>query len=295
MSRIAYVDGLYVPHGEAAIAIEDRGFQFSDGVYEVCLVLEGRILDKEAHLARLGRSLAALRIAPPMSDEALRIAMAQMVARNRLRHATLYMQVTRGVARRDHPFPNPAPCPTLVMTMQRFDPQALIMRQDRGVSAISMPDLRWRRCDIKSVSLLGNVLAKQAAREAGAFEAFMTDDQGRITEGASTSVFMVDGSGRLLGRALGPEILPGITRAVLMEIIAAEAIETIETPFTLDEARAARELFLASTTSGITPVTRLDGTAIGDGTPGPLTRRLIACHRRHMTHETGYAFPATSS
>lgn len=291
MALIAYVNGQYLPLHDARIGVEDRGYQFADGVYEVCLVLNRTLLDIEPHLDRLGRSLAELRIAPPMSRAALKSVMKRLVAVNRLDHATLYLQVTRGEARRDHPFPTPSPKPALVMTMNRFDPQALMLRQDKGVAVITMPDLRWKRCDIKSVSLLGNVLAKQAAREQGAFEAFLLDDQGLVTEGSSTTAFMIDSDGRLISRALGTDILPGITRAVIGEIVAEEGLRLIERPYSKHEALAAKEVFLASTTAGAMPVISIDRSPVGDGRPGPISRKLALRHRAHMTRETGYSFP----
>jgi len=289
---IAYVNGRYMPSRAAAVSITDRGYQFADGVYEVMLVLGGRLLDAEAHLDRLERSLSELAILMPMSRRALTCVMARLIRVNRLATGTLYLQVTRGIAPRDHAFPEPAPAPALAMTVKRFDLAALLRRQDSGIAVCTVPDERWKRCDIKSTALIGNVLAKQAAREAGAAEAWMVDAAGYITEGASTTAWIIDTDGRLVTRALGPEILPGITRQVILELAQETTGPVVERAFTPEEAMAAREVFLASTTSFITPVVRLNGTPIGDGTPGPVTRALIARHRAHVAAETGVALAA---
>ncbi len=287
MSRIAFVNGRYLPHRLAAVHIEDRGYQFSDGVYEVCLFLGGRFLDLEPHLERLARSLAALDIAMPMGRRALVSVMHRLMRRNRLETGTLYLQVTRGVAPRDHAVPARPPRPALVMTARRFDLAALRRRQESGIAVVTVPDERWKRCDIKSVSLLGNVRAKQAAGAAGGAEAWMVDDRGAITEGASSTAWIVDRDGRLVTRHLGPDILPGITRAVILSLTGESGIGLVERPFSADEARRAREAFTASTTRFIMPVVRIDGHAIGDARPGPLTRALIARHWRHVAAETG--------
>lgn len=288
MSRIAYVNGRYLPQARAALSVDDRAVQFSDSVYEVCLVLNGRLLDLAPHLDRLERSLAALEMAPPMSRRALVTVMTALLARNRLRHATLYLQVTRGAAPRDHAFPAPPPRPGLIMTVKRFDPVGLHRRQDRGIAVITTPDLRWRRCDIKSTSLLGNVLAKQAARTAGAFEGWMVDDAGFVTEGSSTTAWIVTADNRLVTRAPGSDILPGITRLVILSVAAEAGLTVEERAFSPDEARCAREAFTASTTAGAMPVTAIDGAPVGDGLPGPLTRRIVALHWEHVARETGY-------
>jgi D-alanine transaminase len=183
MSRIAYVDGQYVPHRSAPVHIEDRGYQFADGVYEVMAVVGGHLADQEPHLARLARSLSELQIAPPLSDSALRIVIREVIRRNRVRDGIVYLQITRGVAPRDHAFPEAAR-PVLVVTSRSrraADPRVA------AVAVITTPDLRWRHCDIKSVALLPNVLAKQQAREAGAYEAWLVDDAGHVTEGTSTN------------------------------------------------------------------------------------------------------------
>jgi D-alanine transaminase len=273
MSRIAYVNGRYLPHRHAQVHVEDRGYQFADGIYEVACVQGGAIIDEEPHLDRLERSLAELRIAQPMSRAALRHVTREVLRRNAIRDGIVYMQVTRGVARRDHPFPGPQVAPAVVMTARRLKPQdPKLFRQ--GIKAITVSDIRWGRCDIKSVSLLPNVLAKQQAREAGAYEAWMVDRDGFVTEGTSTNAWIVTADGELVTRGLGPEILGGITRKSLMRLAAEAQIRLVERPFTLDEARRAREAFLTSTTSFVIPIVTLDGQAIGDGRPGPVAGRL---------------------
>ena len=213
MPRLAYVNGRFVPHAQAAVHIEDRGYQFADGVYEVWAVMGGRLSDSAGHFARLKRSLGELRIAMPMSVEALRIVLAESVRRNRLRNGLLYLQITRGVAPRDHPFPDPPPPPAIVITAKRTDPAANEARAMKGAGVISTPENRWGRCDIKTIGLLPNVLAKQAAREAGAIEAWYVDDLGLVTEGGSSNAWIVDAEGRLRTRDIQANILRGVTRS----------------------------------------------------------------------------------
>lgn len=294
MSRYAFVNGRYLPLGAARVHVEDRGYQFSDGIYEVCLVLGGRMLDLGPHLDRMERSLAELAIAMPMSRAALVGHMERLIARNRLREGTLYLQITRGVARREHGFPQPAPEPAVVMTTRRFDVAALCSRQQRGVRVVTAPDLRWKRCDIKSVSLLGNVLAKEFARAARAFEAWMVDEAGLVTEGSSSTAWIVDHEGRLVTRRLGADILPGITRAVVFDLAREGGLGPVERAFPVAEAKTAREAFIASTSAGVTPVVAIDDAAVGDGKPGPVTLALVERHWQHVERLTGYR-PSRSS
>jgi len=284
---IVYANGRYRPRSRACVAVEDRGYQFADGVYEVILALGGRLLDREPHLDRLERSLRELRIDMPMSRRALRLVIERVLYLNRIQTGTLYIQVTRGVAPRDHAFPAPNVKPSLIISARRFDLAGLLRRQERGVAVRTVADTRWRRCDIKSIALTGNVLAKQAAREAGAAEAWMVDELGLITEGASTTAWILDREGCLRTRALGPEILPGITRRVLLELAAAEDCPLVEKPFTPEEAMAAAEAFTVSTTSFVTPVVSIDDSVIADGRPGRVTRALISRHREHARAQTG--------
>lgn len=280
MSRIAYVNGRYLPHRGASVHIEDRGYQFADGVYEVCGVHGGRLMDETLHLERMQRSLGELRIAMPMPVSALRHVLREVVRRNRIVNGMVYFQITRGVAPRDHPFPKSPVRPALVVTAKRLDMARIAASVENGVAVVTMPDLRWARRDIKSIALLPNILAKQAAREAGAYEAWLVDGDGFVTEGASTNAWIVDGEGRLITRPVGPAILNGITRRVLIETARSEGIEVVERPFTPDEAKSAREAFISASSAIIIPVVRIDGAPIGNAAPGSLTLRLREAYRR---------------
>jgi len=274
MGRIAYVNGRFVRHADAAVHIEDRGYQFSDGVYEVWAVFGGKLVDSIGHFARLKRSLGELSIAEPMSEGALRIVLAETVRRNRVREGLIYLQVTRGVAPRDHPFPDPAPAPALVITAKSVDPRAAEQRAERGAAVITMPENRWGRCDIKTIGLLPNVLAKQAAREAGAVEAWFVDDLGLITEGASSNAWIVDQSGALRTRNIQANILRGVTRASLLKLASDLGLQLEERPFTPDEAKGAREAFITGAGTLVLPIVRIDNAKVGNGVPGPVAKRL---------------------
>lgn len=281
MSRIAYVNGKYLPQKHAAVNIEDRGYQFADGIYEVVHVYRGRFIDEDRHLDRLERSLREISLPMPMPRHALRHVLAEVVRRNRVAEGLLYMQVTRGVARRDHAFPTKPVPPALVVTVRRIPPYPASI-ENWGGGAIFHPDLRWARRDIKSVALLPNVLARQAAREKGAIEAILVDDAGMVTEGAATSVWIVDRNGVLRTRQLGAEILPGCTRGALIALMQAEGVAFEEGPFSVEEARAAREAFITSATSFVKPILKLDGAKVGEGTPGPVSRKLFDLFARHV-------------
>jgi D-alanine transaminase len=274
MSRIAYVNGRYVPHAAAMVHVEDRGYQFSDGVYEVCEVRAGRLVDERRHIERLQRSLGELRIRPPMSPLALGVVMRETIARNRVRNGIVYLQVTRGVARRDHAFPTPATAPSLVVTARSIGIAGNEKAAAAGIAVISVPDNRWGRVDIKTVGLLPNVLAKQAAREQGAREAWFVDREGYVTEGSSTNAWIVTAAGKVVTRPADRAILRGITRTVLIEAIAAQGLVLEERPFTLAEAYAAREAFVTAASQIVMPVVRIDGRSVGGGVPGPIARAL---------------------
>lgn len=281
MSRVAYVNGAYVAQRDASVNVEDRGYQFADGIYEVVHLYAGRMIDTVLHLDRLERSLREVRIAMPMGRAALLHVLREVARRNRVREGLLYMQVTRGVARREHVFPSASVPPAVVVTARRTPP----FPRDLDVwatKAITHPDERWARCDIKSVALLPNVLAKQAAREQGAAEAILIDADGMVTEGGSTSVWIVDANGALRTRPLSHAILPGCTRAALASLLADEGIAHEERPFTESDLRSAREVFLTSATSFVRPIVALDGAKVGDGTAGPVARRLFALFARHV-------------
>ncbi len=277
MSRIAYVNGRYVPHRQAAVHIEDRGYQFSDGVYEVIATVRGRLIDEEAHLQRLDRSLSALRMRWPMTPAALRLVVRELIRRNRLSGlGAIYLQITRGVAPRNHPFPGGVE-PALVMTarpLPPFDVEAARL----GVRVIALPDERWKRPDIKSVSLLANVLAKQQAVEAGAYEAWLVDDKSLITEGTASNAWIVTRDGELVTRQADRAILNGITRCALIDLAGAHGVRLVERAFEVAEARNAAEAFLTSTTSWLKAVVRIDDAVIGDGRIGPLSERLLSSY-----------------
>lgn len=283
MSRIAYVNGAYVPTSEAFVHIDDRGYQFADGVYEGVSIRHGKLIDLAPHLDRLWRSMGELRINAPMERGPMRLVLAEVVRRNRIRDGFLYLQVTRGVAPRDHSFPTKAPAPAMVVTAKRLDFDASINRAlTTGIRASSQPDIRWGRCDVKSTSLLPNILAKQAAREAGGFEAVLFDKDGYVTEGSSTNIWMVDKNGALVTRSTDDNILPGITRATIKVIAGELQIKVEERAFTLEETKAANEMFLTSSTSCAMPIVALDGQKIGDGTPGPVAKRLVEAYKAYM-------------
>lgn len=287
MSRIAYVNGSYVPHRHARVHVEDRGYQFADGVYEVVPVVAGALIDEGPHLDRLDRSLGELAIAWPMRRRALRVVMREVVRRNGVADGILYMQITRGVAPRDHKFPA-ATSPSVVMTARRSRPQPPQL-VERGVAVVTMPDLRWRRCDIKSVSLLPNVLSKQQAAAAGAFEAWLVDHDEQVTEGTSTNAWIVTADDRLVTRDAGRAILGGVTRLALLRLAKEIGLAFDERPFTVGETRAAREAFLTSSTSMVLAVTSIDGHAVGDGRPGPVSRRLRTVYEGYMAQASSPA------
>lgn len=280
MSRIAFANGRYRPIAAPAVPVEDRGLQFADGVYEVVKVLDGRWCDLDRHLDRLERSLAALAIAMPMSRAALTLVLARTLRRNGLRDALAYLQVTRGVAPRNHLFPKAAK-PSLIVTVRRLSPPGPSELAE-GVGVVTLPDERWKRCNIKSISLLPNVLARQRAAEAGCREAWLHDADGLVTEGSSSNAFIVDREGRLVTRPLGPAILGGVTRAVVLGLARVEGFEVVERPFSVTEAKEAREAFLTSTSSGVLPVTTIDGRPVANGCPGSLTLKLLGCYRARL-------------
>ncbi len=280
MPRLAYVNGRYLPHKSAAVHIEDRGYQFSDGVYEVVPVVQGTLIDEAPHLDRLERSLSELSIPLPMSRQAIELVSRELMRRNALSNGFLYMQVTRGVAPRDHAFPRQAR-PALVMTTRQKKPPSEKLLSE-GVGIVTIPDIRWKRCDIKSVSLLPNVLGKQQAVEEGAFEAWMIDEDGLVTEGTSTNAWIVTQDGELVTRDASEAILNGITRLRILDLAARENIRFVERAFTAEEATEAREAFLTSSTNFVMPVTRIDGKPVGNGHPGLLTGQLVASYRNFV-------------
>jgi len=262
--RVAYVNGRYLPLGQAGVHIEDRALQLGDGIYEVANVTDGQPLDEEPHLDRMERSLRELGMAMPMARGALKIVMREMIARNRIPDGYLYMQVTRGAAKRDHVPLEDGTRPTLIITMRGQDRAALAQRLEKGIAISTQPDIRWGRCDIKTVQLLPNLLAKQAAKKAGAFEAWLVDEDGFVTEGASTSAWIVDKDGTVITRDLSHDILPGVTRQIMLQAMAEAQIKVVERKFTVAEALAGREAFISSATGTAVPVVTIDGKTIGN-------------------------------
>lgn len=277
MPRFAYVNGRYVPHGQAAVHVEDRGYQFADGVYEVVTIVRGRMVDEDPHLDRLERSLSEIEVAMPMARPVLQRVMRELVRRNRIQDGLLYLQITRGVVSRSHEFPGASVEPALVMTTRNVDMLAGHHFSD-GAKAITVPDIRWQRCDIKTIALLPNCMAKTAAVRADAYEALMIDADGNVTEGTSTNAWIISGQGRLITRPPTHAILNGVTRLSILRIAAEEGIEIEERIFSIDEAKSAREVFVSSATSFATPIVQIDDNIIGDGKPGPVSRRLLEAY-----------------
>ncbi len=286
MPQLAYVDGRIVPLGDATVHVEDRGLQFADSLYEVAAVMNGRLYDWPAHLARLRRGLAALFIDLPMSDAALTLQARRLIAANGHGDALLYLQVTRGTARRDHRIPGHIR-PTLVMTVRRFDFAQRLAQLATGVGVITVNDMRWRRVDLKTTGLLANVLAKQDAAAAGAFEAWLVGADGTVHEGSSTNAWIVSG-GRVITHPLSEHILPGIARATLIACARAAQIPVDERPFSRDEALAADEALLTSTTAPLLPVVRIDGRPVASGRPGPMAARLASLVWSEIERQTGW-------
>lgn len=280
MSRIIYVNGQYLPAREACVHVEDRGYQFADGVYEVCEVQGCRLVDAPRHLTRLQRSLNELRIALPMSVASITFILKEVVRRNRLNYGIVYLQITRGVARRDHAFPSQPISPSIVVTAKSLNESKNAETAAKGIAVITTPENRWPRVDIKSTSLLPNVLAKQEARERGAYEAWYVDRDGCVTEGSSSNAWIITKDGKLVTRQADSGILSGITRAVLMQVASALQLRLEERAFTPDDAAGAAEAFVTSATQLVMPVVTIDGKPIGDGTPGPLSKRLREEFRR---------------
>ncbi len=274
MGRIAYVNGRYLPQMQAMVPIEDRGYQFGDGVYEVCEIRGGALIDEARHIERLARSLKELGIAAPLAPGALALVMRQILARNKISDGYLYIQVTRGVAPRDHCFPPASVRPSLIVTVRAIDPAKGEALAAKGIAVVSVPDLRWKRPDIKTIGLLPNVLARQAAKEKGAYEAWLIDADGMVTEGAASNAWIVSHDGVIITRHIDRAILRGVTRTTLLDLIAADGLRLEERRFSLSEAKNAREAFITGATTLVMPVVSIDGQPIGDGRPGALTISL---------------------
>lgn len=278
MSRVAYVNGRYGPKSEAAVHIEDRGYQFADAVYEVWGVTGGRLMDYEGHMARLERSLDELRIAHPMSRAALTHVLRETVRRNRVTNGLVYLQISRGTAPRDHAFPSADTPPSVVVTAKSLNRTKAEAGAARGIGVVTRPDIRWGRCDIKTVGLLPNILAKQEALDAGAGDAWLVDEMGLITEGTASNAWIVDKDGVLRTRDTQSNILRGITRAAILQIAAEQGLTLEERGFSPDDVKDAREAFFTNASGFATPVVSIDGSKIGDGKPGPVSLRLRALY-----------------
>jgi D-alanine transaminase len=276
MSPVAYVNGAYAPLASAAVSVLDRGFQFADSIYEVWAVRGGRMFDTEAHMARLRRSLSELRIRLDMSDKALFVVLRETQRRNHVTDGIVYIQISRGVAPREHVFPSADVRPTIIVTAKNLGLTAIAKRAMQGIRVITLPETRWARCDIKSVNLLPNVLARQQAKEKGAFEAWFVGDDGYVTEGTSSNAFIVDAEGRIRTPALSNHILHGVTRAALIEIARERRMKLVEQPFTVKEAKAAREAFISAASNPAVPVIAIDDVPVGEGRPGPVAQALRA-------------------
>ncbi|WP_341898497.1 D-amino-acid transaminase [Ferrovibrio terrae] len=291
MSRVAYVNGQYVPYAQAGVHVEDRGFQFADGVYEVVAITDGGFVDLEGHLVRLERSLDELRIDHPMTRAALSVVLRETVRRNRVRNGSVYLQVTRGAAKREFAFPAGI-APTVVAIARHLDWNKAAANAAKGVPAITRPDIRWGRCDIKTVGLLPAALAKQAAKEAGAYEAWLVDDKGFVTEGSSSNAWIVTRDNVLVTRAPSTEILSGITRAAVLELAKREGLTVEFRAFSVTEAQAAKEAFVSSATSYVIPVVTLDGKPIGNGGPGVVASKLRSLYEAHAaSHSSDWQAP----
>jgi D-alanine transaminase len=274
MTRIVYVNGQYLPYAQARVHAEDRGFQFGDAVYEVCEVRAGRLVDETRHMQRLARSLSELGMPQPMSGRAWSRVLREAVRRNRVGDGSVYLQVSRGARPRDFLFPPDHVAPTVVCLARNSNPARAEAAAETGIGIKTMPDIRWGRCDLKTVMLLPASLAKEAARKEGAKEAWFVDPQGYVTEGGSSNAWIVDRDGRLITRQVDDAILRGVTRTTLIDLLKRENIELVERPFTVEEAKAAREAFITSATNIVMPVVRIDGKPIGNGAPGLLSLRL---------------------
>ncbi len=278
MSRVAYVNGRYVPHRSARVHVEDRGYQFADGIYEVVAVRHGHLVDEIPHLDRLDRSLGEMRLAAPMGRAPLRHAMREVIRRNRVADGIVYLQVSRGVAPRGHAFPKGI-APSVVITAKRLAPNYAQM--EKGIAIITLPDIRWKRRDIKTVNLTANVLAKQQALDAGAYDAWLVDEDGMISEGTASNAWIVTKGRELITHTPDYRILNGITRVAVRGMAEKEGYTFVERPFSKAEALSAAEAFITGTTSWVTPVIAIDGKPVGDGKAGPLTRALQRLYAAH--------------
>ena len=279
MPRVSYVNGQYLRHRQAAVHVEDRGYQFADAIYEVIAIVGGRLVDEALHFERLERSLREIRMEMPFSREIFRLKIAELLRLNRLRNGSLYIQVSRGVAPRNHKLPETI-IPSVVITVRPLVPPSVDLLKD-GVAVITVPDIRWKRPDIKSVALLANILAKDEAVRRNVYEAWQVNSEGEVSEGTSTNAWIVK-DGCLVTHPAGTGILNGVTRLALLKIANRAGVDIVERPFSVDEAISADEAFLTSTSSFLIPVVRIDDKQIGDGRPGPVSAGLLARYSAHL-------------
>ena len=274
MTPTAYVNGEFVPQSEAKVSIFDRGFLFGDGVYEVTMVLEGRLVDNDAHMARLSRSLRELRMKAPLSDSEIIAAQQRLIELNGLREGSVYLQVTRGVAERAFALPDVEPTLIMFSAAKNIveDPVA-----ERGLAVITTPDIRWKRRDIKTVSLLAAAMARQQAMDQGADDAWMVED-GHVTEGSSNNTFILTKDNVLVSQSLGNAMLSGITRKAVLKLAEQDGMQIEVRSFSPEEALEAAEAFVTSATSTVMPVVKIDGRTVGTGVPGPVARKLRALY-----------------
>lgn len=282
MGRVAYVNGRYVRQEDAVVNIEDRGYQFADGVYEVYLVRGGHPIDNEGHMRRLGYSLGEMRIDWPLAPRALELVMRRLIRKNRVDDGLLYLQITRGVAARNHLYPDPESTPSAIAMTTRPIPKVNREVAEKPVSVVTLPDIRWKRRDIKTISLLPNCMARQKAFEAGAYEAWQIDEEGMVTEGTSSNAWIVSPDGVLLTRPASHEILNGITRLTVLKLAGDHGLAVQERRFSLEEAYGAREAFCTGTTTFVKPVVKIDDRTIGVGAVGPFCKKLLDAYFRHM-------------
>jgi D-alanine transaminase len=275
MSRIVYLNGSYVPEAEAKVSVFDRALLFGDGIYEVTAVLDGRLVDFEPHLVRLDRSLNEIGLAPPLGHDALRAVHQELIARNRIDEGIVYLQITRGAADRDFAYPENVAPNVIAFTQSR--PLIANPHAETGVKVVTIPDLRWKRRDIKSTSMLAQTMGKQEAKLKGAYEAWMVED-GVVTEGTSSSAFILDQAGVIRTQPLGYHILPGVTRRAVLKLVALEGLSLQERPFSVADALAAREAFMTAASAFVLPIVEIDGVKIGDGQPGPMARKFRALY-----------------
>lgn len=281
MSRIIYINGTYQPYENATLHVEDRATLFADSVYEVIEIKSGNLVDQQPHIQRLQRSLDEIHLTTDFSLHTLPFIMRETIRRNRVKNGSIYIQISRGVAKRDFIFPDPQETPaTIIMFARSKSPEAMNKKAEKGIKVITLPDMRWKRPDIKSTGLLASVLARQEAKQQGAEEAWLYNSEGIITEGAASNAWIINDKAELITHPANNEILKGITREGVMRAAKQVNLNFIERNFSKKEALAAKEAFISAATNLVMPVTYIDNEPINDGIPGPITLKL-----RSIFHE----------